>query len=232
MDSFNLIEIVKHATPFGQVILFILVVASIVSIAIIIERIIVLRRITKNTLIDEEQIDDFIRNKNISSIEEYVDNSNRKTNPLCAVLHEGLTQMKMLRLTGETRLDFIENQVNNTIFHEIRSSRTVMRANLSMLANVASSAPFVGLLGTVIGIIQTFQTISSKGNMGTDLVAGGIAEALIATAMGLFAAIPALLAYNFFTSKIADYILELERLSTDRIIIIMKILIQNAKANV
>jgi len=225
-SSFNLIEIVIHSTPFGKVVLAILVIASILSIAMIIERILVLRKIKSNTEADQDEIDEAIRNKNIDTLSEYIDNSERKTNPLCTVLYEGIAQWKVLRATGETRIDFIEDKVNGAVFHEMRSIRTVMRANLSMLANIASTAPFIGLLGTVIGIIQTFQTIGKEGNMGTDLVAGGIAEALIATAMGLFAAIPALLAYNLFSTMIADYILELERKSTDRMVLIMQLLEQ------
>ena len=226
MGSFNLIEIITHSTPFGKAILAILVVASILSIAMIIERIIVLRKIKLNTELDQEQIDEVIRSKDINALSAYIEEATRKTSPLCTVLYEGIAQWKILRATGETRVNFIEEKVNSAVFHEMRSIRTVMRANLSMLANIASTAPFIGLLGTVIGIIQTFQTIGKEGNMGTDLVAGGIAEALIATAMGLFAAIPALLAYNLFSTMIADYILELERKSTDRMVLIMQIMEQ------
>ena len=83
--------------------------------------------------------------------------------------------------------------------------------------NIASVAPFIGLFGTVVGIILTFDTISKKGNMGQDLVASGIADALVATAMGLFAAIPAVIAYNFLTDRVSQVVLEMEAVAMERI---------------
>jgi len=224
MEGFNLFEIIAHSSLIAKIILFTLVIQSILSIAVIIERMLVYNRIKKNTEVDEEEIDDLIRNKSAAGINEFMSDASRKTNPLRTIIYEGVTQYKTLRLTGETRINFIEEKVTNAVFHELRTIRGIMRNNLSMLANIASSAPFIGLLGTVIGIIATFDAISSAGNMGMNLVASGIADALIATAMGLFAAIPALIAYNIFTTSVADYILELERKATDRMVLIMQIL--------
>ena len=78
--------------------------------------------------------------------------------------------------------------------------------NLSLLATISSSAPYIGLLGTVIGIINAFQGLSTTAQLTLSSVAPGISEALIATAMGLFAAIPAVIAFNRFTSKADSYL--------------------------
>ncbi|WP_437730318.1 MotA/TolQ/ExbB proton channel family protein [Sorangium sp. So ce1335] len=86
-----------------------------------------------------------------------------------------------------------------------------LRRGLSVLATVGSVAPFVGLLGTVIGIITAFQTIASTGSGGLGAVSGGIAEALIVTALGLGVAIPAVLCFNYLTTRIAAVELALER---------------------
>ncbi len=80
-----------------------------------------------------------------------------------------------------------------------------MEAGLSMLAIIASSTPFIGLLGTVIGIMNSFRDIAAKGETNLTVVAPGIAEALFATALGLFAAIPALIFYNKFSSDIGAF---------------------------
>ena len=220
----DFLHIITKASLANQIILFILILSSILSIAVIIERLLIYKRIKQNTELDEEEIDTLIRNKNTTGINEFISDANRKTNPLRTIIYEGVTQYKTLRLTGETRINFIEEKVNNAVFHELRSIKGIMRSNLGLLANVASAAPFIGLLGTVIGIMVTFQHIAKAGNMGSELVASGIAEALIATGMGLFAAIPALIAYNAFTLMVADYILELERKATDRMVLIMQIL--------
>jgi len=79
-----------------------------------------------------------------------------------------------------------------------------LERGLTFLATTGSSAPFIGLFGTVVGIIQTFQSIGSAGNASLAVVGPGMAEALIATAMGLFAAIPATIFYNTFTRQIDD----------------------------
>jgi len=80
-----------------------------------------------------------------------------------------------------------------------------MEAGLSTLAIIASSTPFIGLLGTVIGIMNSFRDIAAKGETNLTVVAPGIAEALFATALGLFAAIPALIFYNKFSSDISAF---------------------------
>jgi biopolymer transport protein TolQ len=80
-----------------------------------------------------------------------------------------------------------------------------MESGLSTLAIIASSAPFIGLLGTVIGIMNSFRDIAARGETNLTVVAPGIAEALFATALGLFAAIPALIFYNKFSADIAAF---------------------------
>ncbi|KAK3584262.1 hypothetical protein CHS0354_035343 [Potamilus streckersoni] len=94
----------------------------------------------------------------------------------------------------------LERTVEKTILRQAKS----MERYLLFLATVSSSAPFIGLLGTVIGITFSFRSITAQGSAGLSVVAPGIAEALIATALGLFAAIPALFAYNTFRSQIKN----------------------------
>jgi biopolymer transport protein TolQ len=86
---------------------------------------------------------------------------------------------------------------------------------LSFLATTGNSAPFIGLFGTVWGIMNSFHGIGLKGSASLAVVAPGISEALIATAVGLAAAIPAVIAYNYFLSKISVIEAELRSFSTD-----------------
>lgn len=85
-----------------------------------------------------------------------------------------------------------------------------LKRGLSSLATIGSTAPFVGLFGTVLGIIHAFQGISAQKSAGLGAVAGGIAEALVTTAIGLLVAIPAVWLYNYFTSKIEAFDVEMD----------------------
>ena len=94
---------------------------------------------------------------------------------------------------------------------------TKLERNMSWLATTASVSPFIGLFGTVLGIIRAFQELGMQGSASLRAVGPGIADALIATAMGLFAAIPAVLAYNAFTGWINTIVLTMEESAMERI---------------
>jgi len=90
-----------------------------------------------------------------------------------------------------------------------------LKRGLSGLATIGSTAPFVGLFGTVVGIINAFKGISSEKSTGLAAVAGGISEALVTTAIGLFVAIPAVWLFNYFTSKMEAFDVEMDNSSSE-----------------
>jgi biopolymer transport protein ExbB/biopolymer transport protein TolQ len=92
-----------------------------------------------------------------------------------------------------------------------------LKRGVSSLATIASSSPFVGLFGTVVGIINAFQGISTEKSTGLGAVAGGISEALVATALGLFVAVPAVWAYNYFTTRLEGLDVEMSNSSSELI---------------
>jgi biopolymer transport protein ExbB len=94
-------------------------------------------------------------------------------------------------------------------------THTELERGLSGLATIGSTAPFVGLLGTVIGIIDAFQEIQGQQTTGVTAVAGGISEALVTTALGLTVAIPAVMMFNYFTSKIKAFDVEMDNSSSE-----------------
>lgn len=98
---------------------------------------------------------------------------------------------------------------------EIQKQRHELERGLTMLASVGSTAPFVGLFGTVLGIMHALQEITAKHSANIDAVAGPVGEALIATAIGIAVAIPAVLAYNFFLRKVKLSEAELENFAND-----------------
>lgn len=109
------------------------------------------------------------------------------------------------------RQDILERSLRQRIQQE----RHVIEQGLTVLASVGSTSPFIGLFGTVWGIMHALQDISHTGSAGLDVVAGPIGEALIATAIGIATAIPAVLAYNFFLRRVKLHEAELEDFATD-----------------
>ncbi|HEY3332776.1 MAG TPA: MotA/TolQ/ExbB proton channel family protein [Capsulimonadaceae bacterium] len=218
----DMMLIVGHATIFGKLVFAILVFCSVLSIAVIIERYIVLRNARRAVESDLQKLDSFSQDKDYAGARKLIDGVNREIHPLLYVLGMGLSHWRDLTNSGEQRLDVKENMVNAAIVRELKLIRTMFRRRMPILANVASVAPFIGLFGTVTGIIATFDAISRSGNMGQDLVASGIAEALVATALGLFAAIPAVVGYNAFVDQVNNLILGMEEAALQRIYFLIK----------
>jgi biopolymer transport protein ExbB/biopolymer transport protein TolQ len=106
-----------------------------------------------------------------------------------------------------------------------------LKRGLSGLATIGSTAPFVGLFGTVVGIINAFQGISQEKSTGLGAVAGGISEALVATAIGLFVAIPAVWMFNYFNSKVEAFDVEMDNSSSELIDYFLKRTQQRAASN-
>ncbi|HEY0711746.1 MAG TPA: MotA/TolQ/ExbB proton channel family protein [Polyangia bacterium] len=121
--------------------------------------------------------------------------------PAARVIRAGLSAVKEADSgdgpRGEDRLPYIENRLRQQIQEERRS----LEGGLAILASIGTTAPFVGLFGTVFGIIDALKRIGSAGSASIDVVAGPIGEALIATGLGIAVAVPAVLAYNFFVRR-------------------------------
>lgn len=213
----DLKEIILHAHPISQFVFLLLVGSVVLAVAVIIERYIVFKRVKRSTESALAQLDKWAKENQWQAARDQITRSNRQQTPLFSVLRAGIVYWQELVMFGETRLEVMEALVHDAVTREIKLVRAMLRSNLPILANISSVAPFIGLFGTVIGIILTFQHISTEGNMGPELVSSGIADALIATAMGLFAAIPAVIAYNYFTDRISQLILSMEEVALERI---------------
>lgn len=118
------------------------------------------------------------------------------------------TGAPMVRLTG---LDNLERTLRKAIDTEI----SLAESRLGFLATTGSTAPFIGLLGTVIGIMTSFSHIAASGSASLAVVAPGISEALFSTAVGLFAALPAVAAYNYFVGQVRRFEMDLNNFGSD-----------------
>ena len=197
--DFDALELLFQASLPVQIILGILVIASITSWVLIFEKYFTLSR---STDVSHDLEDRFWEGEKIESLYMSLkekDINDLETSELIFVsTYDSLNSNKAPSDNIESTERLIRVIVNR---EEERLSK-----NLSLLATISSSAPYIGLLGTVIGIINAFQGLSTTAQLTLSSVAPGISEALVATAVGLLAAIPALIAYNQFSKKLDNLI--------------------------
>ena len=193
----SLHQLILQASILAQVVLALLLAASVVSWAVIFAK----RALLKKTRDDAERFEDkFWSGGNLADLYESV----RKAKAL-----DGLSSIFSAGYEEYTRQQTSRSDVDDAIAAIQRQMRVAqvreidrLEGNLALLATIGSTSPYVGLFGTVWGIMNAFISIGNVKQASLATVAPGIAEALVATAMGLFAAIPAVIAYNFFTRSV------------------------------
>ncbi len=139
-----------------------------------------------------------------------------KKSHLAKVVVAGLQEFKVHEVGTEIPGEDIEAS-RRALERAEAITHAELKRGVSSLATIAASAPFVGLFGTVVGIINAFKGISTEKSTGLGAVAGGISEALVATAIGLFVAVPAVWAYNYFTTKLEGFDVEMGNSSSELI---------------
>ena len=145
--------------------------------------------------------------------------------PLARLAQCGFTALRDMYEGGEQNLQHSGDQqdiLERCLRQQVQKEQNRLDSGLMVLASIGSTAPFVGLFGTVWGIMHALQDISKSGSAGLDVVAGPIGEALIATALGIATAIPAVLAYNYGLRRTRLYVAEMEDFATDFLHLAMK----------
>jgi len=215
----DIVTLFGHAHWSVKAVMLTLVLMFLVGIYIIIFKTMYLRRAANETSMFNEA---FWRSRDIEQI--YKTAQQLKNSPISSMFVAGYTELAKLSSDDNLREDREGNLAN--IERALRKAQTTETTKLEsmvpFLATTGSSAPFVGLLGTVVGIMLAFQDISGKGSAGLDVVGPHIAEALFATAIGLVAAIPAVMAYNFFMRRIKVQRAEMEMFEQDYLNIIKR----------
>src|SRR5512138_507221 len=209
--------IVTNSGPVVTAVLLLLLAASVVSWAIILKKWLQIRRAQRESV---RFLEIFWQSKRLDAI--YQAAESLSASPIGAVFRTAFVELSKVtapRKEGEaesmsTELGGIEN-VERALKRAATAEVTALEAQVPFLGTTASAAPFVGLFGTVWGIMNAFHDIYRMGNANLSTVARPISEALIATAVGLFAAIPAVVAYNYFTSKIRVLDSEMTNFSND-----------------
>ena len=222
LGDVNVVELLRETGLVNQVVLAILVLLSVLSWAIILQKVIAYRAIERQTA---TFLDVFRRSSKFSEVQSVC--PSLPASPLVGVFQAGYAELNaQFRVTAPAAPPNPGAAVARPTLKSLAAvDRALLRASavevnklekrIPFLATIASSAPFIGLFGTVWGILITFQRIGLTGSTNLATVGPGIADALIATAAGLFAAIPAVMAYNHFTTKVKGYASDLDDFSLE-----------------
>jgi biopolymer transport protein TolQ len=214
----GILDLVRGSGPVVQSILYLLILFSVASWGIIAQKYRQIRRAKRES---EKFIEIFWERRNLSSIHDA--SRELSASPVAQVFRSGYEELvrvsrsKKEASPGEnmtTELTGVDN-VSRAMKRASSVEITKLEKYCSFLATTASSAPFVGLFGTVWGIMNAFRGLSVTHSSSIQAVAPGIAEALIATAVGLAAAIPALMAYNHFVQQIKVLAVEMDNFSQE-----------------
>tara|TARA_B100001287_G_scaffold275040_1_gene281735 strand:- start:370 stop:1080 length:711 start_codon:yes stop_codon:yes gene_type:complete len=219
MSEINNVDILNEAPDFSMFGLFmqadivvksviiILIIASIYSWNVIVSKILRMRQLKKL----EKEFEEIFWSGN--SFEDIYESLNfNKTDPKSKIFCAAILEWKKSKSHFDDSLDLtsLKDRMQRSMIVIFNKESESVERNLTFLATAGSTAPFIGLFGTVWGIMNSFKSIAIAQNTNLAVVAPGIAEALFATALGLFVAIPAVVAYNKISNDISKYFVSLE----------------------
>ena len=208
--DFSITTLFIRADIIVKSVIIILIAASIYSWAIIIDKFRLFKKINKSS---QEFEDKFWKSKSAETF--YNSLSSNSEDPMTNVF-KGSMQVVMKSRSKSN----LSERLSSVLEANIEKQMNIIDKNFTFLATVGATAPFIGLFGTVWGIMNSFQSIAISRNTSLAIVAPGIAEALFATALGLLAAIPAVVAFNKYSSDSRKYFQKLENFSRRFIAII------------
>ena len=203
--DFSIIQLFLRADFVVKSVIIILIAASVYSWALIFEKYRLFKRIEKSTSSFEDK---FWKSRSAESF--YNSFTNKEKDPLASIFQSAMNELiKTKSKSSSVQTNRVSRVLEISADNEINS----IEKHFIFLATVGSTAPFIGLFGTVWGIMNSFQSIAISRNTSLAIVAPGIAEALFATALGLLAAVPAVIAYNKFNSDSRKYSGRIENFS-------------------
>ncbi len=210
--GFSLIDMLKHMGIMDDIIVGILFVMSIWSLAVMIDRALYFAAAKSQSREFAPKVAGALKDGRLDEGIKVADRS--KKSHLAEVVTAGLQEFRSYGSGG----NITDEQIESSKRALERSEAIVhakLKRGLGSLATIGSTAPFIGLLGTVIGILHAFQEIATQKTAGIGAVAGGISEALVTTALGLLVAIPAVMTFNYFTNKVEAFDVEMDNSSSE-----------------
>jgi len=204
-------ELLKNIGVFGAAVICCLAALSIFSVAVMVDKYRRFRAATRESQAFKPLLAKFAHG---GEVQELIDAAKQhQKSHVAQVVSAGILEYDGVREAGgdpSTSIDLVTSALRDSMSETLIQLKT----GLGFLATIGSTAPFVGLFGTVAGIINAFRNIAATGSGGMSVVSGGIAEALVTTALGIFVAIPAVAAFNYFTGRIENFHIEMNRAST------------------
>lgn len=201
---------IVDSDPIVKMVLFVLLLFSVISWGIIIQKWVVISRARKKggLILDtlHESWSMVYLNENVNKVGDC---------PLSKLFRDAKDELRKVAGKNNSVSGSMLPNVENRIRSQIAQQTSDLNQGLGFLASISNSSPFIGLFGTVWGIMDSFREIGLKGSANLATVAPGISEALIATAAGLFVAIPAVLFYNFYTTQVSHAVTQMERFEID-----------------
>jgi len=206
-QDLNILHLVLQASFVVQLVMVILLLVSLSSWAVIFGKLLGLRRVRgRNETFERE----FWSGRNLQELYTQSERGGRSASPMERIFAAGMREFIKLRERRVTDTGAMLDGARRAMRASFQREMDVVESNLSFLASVGSVSPYVGLFGTVWGIMHAFTGLSNLQQVTLSTVAPGIAEALVATAIGLFAAIPAVIAYNRFARDIDRIAIQME----------------------
>jgi biopolymer transport protein ExbB/TolQ len=223
--EFDLVEIAKHMSLPVKIISIAMILMSVYSFYIIFERWITYSKASQQSIQYVQALSNHLRAQKVNDALSSARSMDKS--PVAKVMESGLSALirgrEAQQVQGATHdvgnFDLVDS-VNRALERVKEREIAGLRKGLAYLGTVASATPFIGLLGTVIGIISAFQLL--KGGAAIDVIGPAIAEALIATAVGLGVAIIAAMAFNYFTSKVESFVVDMNDVSSEFIDYVLK----------
>src|SRR5947199_6262621 len=207
----SLTELLRHVGIFGGAVMVCLALLSSFSVGMIVDK---HRRFGSASRQSEKFKPEFKKFLHGGHVQDLIDAGRLHQNSYVAqVVSAGIIEYDGVRQSGGDPVASLE-LVTSAIRDSISETLIQLKGGLGFLATIGSTAPFIGLFGTVAGIINAFRNIAATGSGGMSVVSGGIAEALVTTALGIFVAIPAVAAFNYFPGRIENFHIEMNRAST------------------
>ncbi len=224
-DKLDIVSLIMHASSVAKATLLLLALMSVVSWYVIGGKWLYLTRASSRS---SRFLESFWKTSRLDDVWKLSEES--PPSPISEVFRAGYVELAKLRrrrseqggeAAAETSLGDLES-IERALSRARTTATTEMEDKVPFLATTASAAPFIGLFGTVWGIMNSFRNIGAKGAANLATVAPGIAEALVATAIGLVAAIPAVMAYNYLSRRIRVLSAEMEMFASDFLNIIRR----------
>ncbi len=197
----------------ARVVVIILLIMSAWSLGVMIDRVLMYGAARKQSRVFVQQVAGALRE---GKLDEAISIAERnKKSHIAKVVATGLAEFQSA--AGQIDDQEVIEAAKRGLERSVAIVHAELKRGLSGLATIGSTAPFVGLFGTVVGIINSFKGIATQKSAGLSSVAGGISEALVATALGLLVAIPAVWAFNIFTNKVEAFDVEMDNSSMELI---------------